>query len=79
MKIPNASPPYKLVVFDFDGTLADSLGWLTSVMPETAARFQFSYAGPEKHDYLRSLDAGELIRFTSHLSPATPAAVRRRR
>ncbi len=79
MKITNASRPYKLIVFDFDGTLADSLGWLASVMPETAVRFRFSHVGPEKHDYLRSLDAGELIRFTSHISPATPAAVRRRR
>ncbi len=63
MKIPNASLPYKLVVFDFDGTLADSLDWLASVLPETAARFRFSHVGPDKHDYLRSLDAGELLQY----------------
>jgi phosphoglycolate phosphatase len=63
MNIPNASPRYSLVVFDFDGTLADSLGWLASVMPETAARFRFSRVGPEKHDYLRSLDAAELLQY----------------
>jgi len=63
MKITNASRPYKLIVFDFDGTLADSLGWLVSVMPETAVRFRFNHAGPEYHDYLRSLDAAELLQY----------------
>ena len=63
MNIPNAPPSYKLVVFDFDGTLADSLGWLVSVMPETAVRFRFNHAGPEYHDYLRSLDAAELLQY----------------
>lgn len=63
MNIPNASPSYRLVVFDFDGTLADSLDWLVSVLPETAARFRFSHVGPENHDYLRSLDAAELLQY----------------
>ena len=63
MNIPDSSPPYQLVVFDFDGTLADSLSWLAGILPETAARFRFNHAGPEKFDYLRSLDTRELLQY----------------
>lgn len=32
---------YKLVIFDFDGTLADSFPWLTGVVDRVAEKFQF--------------------------------------
>ncbi len=55
--------PFKFVIFDFDGTLANSLGWLARVMPEAAAIFRFRKIGSENHAYLRSLDADELIDY----------------
>ncbi len=53
----------RFVIFDFDGTLADSLGWLGQVMPETAKLFRFRVIGPENYPYMRSLDAVELIDY----------------
>ncbi len=43
---------YRLVLFDFDGTLADSVPWLTSVVGELADEFGF-----------RRPDAGDLERL----------------
>jgi phosphoglycolate phosphatase len=53
---------YKLVIFDFDGTLADSFPWLISVMDELADRFKFKRLDKEQIETLRGYDARKLIK-----------------
>jgi beta-phosphoglucomutase-like phosphatase (HAD superfamily) len=36
---------YKLVIFDFDGTLADSAGWLFGVLNQVADSYGFRRVG----------------------------------
>ena len=64
-KIGNQPPynPVKFLLFDFDGTLADSLGWLARIMPEAAARYRFSIIDSKKQNWIRSLDSHELVEY----------------
>jgi phosphoglycolate phosphatase len=52
---------YRLIIFDFDGTLADSFGWATSVVNQFADQYGFRRIDPSEHDTLRVLDAKTLI------------------
>lgn len=63
MKNPTHKSPVKFLIFDFDGTLADSLTWLARIMPEAAARYRFRSIGSEKENWLRSLDSHELVEY----------------
>jgi len=45
-------PHYALVIFDFDGTLADSFAWFWRILPDVTAKFR-----------LRSIDAAERDKF----------------
>lgn len=56
------SRPYDLVIFDFDGTLADSAGWFASVLNEVARRYRFREVREEDRDLLRSLDTIAICR-----------------
>jgi phosphoglycolate phosphatase len=47
---------YKLVIFDFDGTLADSMGWMKSVFPQVAQRFDFRAPTSEELEARRHRD-----------------------
>ena len=53
---------YKLVIFDFDGTLADSFPWAASVVNQYAERYKFKRIDPVDHDELRNYDARKLMR-----------------
>lgn len=53
---------YNLVIFDFDGTLADSFPWAISVVNQYAERYRFKRIAPEDHTLLRSYDARKLMR-----------------
>ena len=53
---------YKLVIFDFDGTLADSFPWFARVLNSVADKYSFRRVEPDKIDSLRGLNARELIR-----------------
>ena len=49
---------FKLVVFDFDGTLAASLPWLLGVFDEVAERFGFRKLDRNEvdfHDFVASI------------------------
>jgi phosphoglycolate phosphatase len=52
---------YRLIIFDFDGTLADSFGWAAEVVNQFADQYGFRRIDPSEHDTLRVLDAKTLI------------------
>lgn len=52
---------YSLVIFDYDGTLADSFPWFCSVLNGTAKRFGFREIDPGEIDELRGLGTREII------------------
>jgi len=53
---------YKLVIFDFDGTLANSFPWFVQIMNSVAIKYKFKQVQPEEIDELRSLSAPQLVR-----------------
>ena len=54
---------YKLVIFDFDGTLADSAGWLFGVLNQVADRYGFRRVGEAEIAMLRGRDNREIVRY----------------
>lgn len=55
-------PPYRLVILDFDGTLADTFPWFTRVLPGVADRYGFRRPSADEIDTLRALDARAVMR-----------------
>ncbi|NPV77553.1 MAG: HAD hydrolase-like protein [Anaerolineae bacterium] len=53
---------YKLVIFDFDGTLANTFPWFLSIMDQIVDRFQLKRLEKENLDDLRSLDIHSLLK-----------------
>jgi len=56
-----ARHPYQLVIFDFDGTLADSGHWFLSIVDDLAARFRFRSVHPDEVEGLRKRTTREVI------------------
>ena len=57
----DARMKYKLAIFDFDGTLADSLPWAASVVNEFADQYGFQRIDPSDHELFRNYDAKHLM------------------
>ncbi|GJE25400.1 HAD hydrolase-like protein [Methylobacterium organophilum] len=55
-------PACRLVVFDFDGTLADTFPWFCGVLNEVADRFGFRRVAAHEIDTLRGLDAHGVLK-----------------
>lgn len=53
---------YKLAIFDFDGTLADSFDWFCRAVTTAAERFRFRAASETDVEQLRGLDAARIAR-----------------
>ena len=53
---------YKLVVFDFDGTLADSFAWFVGVFNDAADRFRFRRIDERELDALRGLSGRQMMK-----------------
>jgi phosphoglycolate phosphatase len=53
---------YKLVIFDFDGTLADSFPWFSRVVNDVADRYRFRRIEPHEAETLRTMEAHALMR-----------------
>ncbi|HVZ29911.1 MAG TPA: HAD hydrolase-like protein [Asticcacaulis sp.] len=56
-------PPCRLIIFDFDGTLADSFGWFLDTFDTIADRFDFKRLDRSRIEDFRHLDARELMRL----------------
>lgn len=54
---------YKLVMFDFDGTLADSLPWFTSAINTVADKYRFRRIAQHEIDMLRGFSAHQVIQY----------------
>jgi phosphoglycolate phosphatase len=54
---------FKLVIFDFDGTLADSLGWFINISDRLADEFGFAHIDKDQLATLRRHDAATLLRL----------------
>src|SRR5687768_2214326 len=53
---------YRLAIFDFDGTLADSFPWFLEIVNDVADRFGFRRIEEHEVDTLRGYDARGMIR-----------------
>lgn len=56
-------PKYKLVIFDLDGTLADSFPWFLRVVNDVAREFDFRQIEPDDVDALRRKGSREILKF----------------
>jgi phosphoglycolate phosphatase len=54
-------PCYRLAIFDYDGTLADSLPWFRSVFQDLIARFDLAPVSADELDGLRGLSGREIM------------------
>lgn len=54
--------PCRLVVLDFDGTLADSFAWFGSVLNGVADRYRFRRVAGDEVEAFRTLGAREIVR-----------------
>jgi phosphoglycolate phosphatase len=52
---------YKLLLFDFDGTLADTFPWFTHTFDEVADKYGFRRLDRDRADELRSLGARQIM------------------
>lgn len=60
--VQTSGPKYPLVLFDFDGTLADSFPWFLSVINRVAQRYRFRQIAPDEIERLRGLGSREIVR-----------------
>lgn len=54
---------YRLIIFDFDGTLADSIPWVAGVFAEVARANGFKPIGPDEIEMLRSKGNSEIVKY----------------
>lgn len=55
--------PYKLAIFDMDGTLSDSFPWFLSVINAVADDHKFQRVTEDRIDALRSAGANDIVRM----------------
>lgn len=54
---------YRLVIFDFDGTLADSADWFISMVNQVAEKFRFRKITEEEIEMLRGRSSREVVAY----------------
>lgn len=52
---------YQLVIFDFDGTLADTFPWFMRIINDVADRYRFKRIEPHEVEMLRGMGATEIM------------------
>src|SRR5438132_4962393 len=73
---------YRLAIFDYDGTLADSLPWFRSVFQDLIARFDLARVSAEELEGLRGLTGREImarLKMPMWKLPAISRDMRRRK
>ncbi len=55
--------PYRLIAFDFDGTLADTFSWFSGALDGLADRFRFRKPSPSERQAMRSMHATDILRM----------------
>lgn len=53
---------YKLIIFDFDGTLADTLPWFLSIIDKVVEKFKLKNAQLSDFEMLRNLDTKKALK-----------------
>src|SRR3954447_11094520 len=53
---------YKLVIFDFDGTLADSADWMRRTINQLAERYDFKRIADDEFETLHGRDNRAIVR-----------------
>lgn len=53
---------YQLIIFDFDGTLADSFDWFIKVMDKVADKYHFKRIEKSDIETLRNSDADKMLK-----------------
>ncbi|WP_297799935.1 HAD-IA family hydrolase [uncultured Brevundimonas sp.] len=69
----------KLVIFDFDGTLADTYGWFLSILDDAIAKFRLYKPHPEEVEAMRGLSARQVMTRMKVRPWKLPAIVRHTR
>lgn len=54
---------YRLIIFDFDGTLADTFVWFAQAINKIAEKYHFNKVDPSEHDTIRGLDARGVLKY----------------
>jgi phosphoglycolate phosphatase len=75
-------PRYRLAIFDYDGTLADSLPWFRSVFQDLITRHDLASVSPDELDALRGLSGREImarLQMPMWKLPAVSRDMRRRK
>jgi phosphoglycolate phosphatase len=54
---------YRLIIFDFDGTLADSRDWMRGVFNGVARRYRFRTISEAEMEMLRGHDNRAILRY----------------
>ena len=57
-----STPRYRLAIFDFDGTLGDSLTWVVTVINQVVDKFSLRGIQESEYETVRGLDPGQMIR-----------------
>ena len=70
------SARYRLAIFDFDGTLADSLPWFLLAVSDAADRFGFRRIPDTEMDTVRGYDPWQVMRYVGMPPWKTPGVVR---
>lgn len=73
---PNDAMSYRLAMFDFDGTLADSLPFLLSVFNALAERHRFQPIDTSRADEVRHYTVHEMMRHVGMPAWKLPAVAR---
>lgn len=55
------TPAYRLLAFDFDGTLADTLPWFDTVLASVAEKYGFRNPAEDEKDALRHRDVRQIL------------------